>query len=102
MADVLNICNKKLRSRDSSVGIATGYGVGRPKGRSSSRGRGKIFFPLNFIWTSSGAHQTSYIIGTGGGSLSPEIKWPRREAEYSPTSAEVNTKNYTPTWPLIC
>jgi hypothetical protein len=30
-------------SRDGSVGIATGHGAERPRGRISSPGRGKIF-----------------------------------------------------------
>jgi hypothetical protein len=44
-------------SRDSSVGIATGYGLDGP---------GFDFSLLHSVQTGSGAHPASYPIGTGG------------------------------------
>jgi hypothetical protein len=83
----------------SAVGIATDYGrdrSGRPRSRSSSPGRGKIFSLPNVVQTGSGVHPT-YLMSTGG-SFS-EVKQPRREANHSPqTSSEVkNTWIYTAT-----
>jgi hypothetical protein len=52
-------------SRDSAVGIATGYGAGRLRGPSSNPVNVK-----NFLFTSSRAYlgptQTPYLMGTGG------------------------------------
>jgi hypothetical protein len=54
-----------IGSRNNAVGIATGYGAGRPSGQSSGPGRSKIvlFF---FAQNDSGAHPASYPMGTGG------------------------------------
>jgi hypothetical protein len=49
--------------RDSSVGIATGYG---PDGRGSISGRGKRFSLLHCVQTGSGAYPASYPMGTWG------------------------------------
>jgi hypothetical protein len=83
------------KSRDSSVGIALGYGL---KNRSS-----RVQFPVgagNFtlhqrVQKSSGAHPASYSMGTGVPSLG--AKRPGREADHSPpSSAEVkNAWKYT-------
>jgi hypothetical protein len=76
------------KSRDSSVGIALGYGL---VDRCS-----KIRFPAgarNFslhhrVHNSSGAHPASYSMGTKGSF--PGVKRPGREADHSPPSnAEV-------------
>jgi hypothetical protein len=74
------------RSRDSSVGIALGYGL-------DDRGS-RVRFPAgNFslhhlVQTSSGAHISSYPMGNRG--TFPEVKRPGREADHSPpSSAEV-------------
>jgi hypothetical protein len=48
------------RSRDNSVGIATGYG---PEFESRYD---KEFFLLQVVQTGSGVHPTSYPMGTGG------------------------------------
>jgi hypothetical protein len=53
-------------SQDSSVGIATGYGLDYQGGRSSSPGRVKQFSLLHIVQTGSGVHPTSYKMGTGG------------------------------------
>jgi hypothetical protein len=59
------ICNK-IRSRDSVVSIATGYGL-------DDRGVGvrvpvesRIFSLLHVLQNDSGAHPASYPMGTGG------------------------------------
>jgi hypothetical protein len=54
----------KTTSRDSAVGIATGYEAGLPRGRSS-RG-GKKLSLLHVVYTGSGAHPASYPMDTGG------------------------------------
>jgi hypothetical protein len=67
-------------SRDSAVGIATGYGLGEP---SSMSGNARFFSspqrpdPL-------GAHPPSYLMDTGRSS--PEVKQEGREADNSPSS----------------
>jgi hypothetical protein len=49
----------------------------------------KAFSLLHVVQTGSGAHPTSYTMGTGG--FSPGLKRPGREANHSPpTSAELN------------
>jgi hypothetical protein len=87
-------------SRDSSVGIALGYGL-------DDRGS-KVRFPAgagNFslhhhVQNGSGTHPASYPVGTRG-SL-PRVKRPEREADHSPpSSAEVkNAWSYTSTPPI--
>jgi hypothetical protein len=77
------------RSRDSSVGIALGYGL-------DDRGS-RVLFPAgagNFslhhrVQISSGAHPVSYLMGTGA--LSLGVKRPGREVDHSPSpSAKIN------------
>jgi hypothetical protein len=85
-----------LLSRDSSVGIATGYGLDDQGAESSSPGRVKIFY---FSMSSRPAL----------GSTQPPIKWvpgvnrQGREADHSPpTSVEVKkTWIYTSTPPYV-
>jgi hypothetical protein len=87
-------------SRDSVVGIATGYGL-------DNRGVwvwvpvGQEFSLLHVIQTGSEAHPASYQMGTGGSF--PWEKRPGREADHSPpTSAEVKkTLIYTSTLPCL-
>jgi hypothetical protein len=52
-------------SRDSSVGIATGYGLDDQGGGSLSPGRVKSSL-LHIVQTDSGVHPTSYKMDTGG------------------------------------
>jgi hypothetical protein len=75
-------------SRDSSVGIATGYGLDDQRGGSSSPGRVKIF-------------HFSYKMGTGGSF--PGVKRQGRESDHSPqTSADVKKMwIYTSTPPYV-
>jgi hypothetical protein len=49
------------RSRDSSVGIATDYGLDDQGGGSS----GQKFSLLHIVQTGSGVHSTSYKMGRG-------------------------------------
>jgi hypothetical protein len=105
--DRVSLCNTQLRqakfhmqylneSRDSAVGIATGYGLDGRGDRSSSLGRCKIFL------LSTSSRPASCPMGTGG-VLSPEAKWLGCEADHSPpTSVEVkNAWIYTPTFPQV-
>jgi hypothetical protein len=56
-----------MKSRDSPVGIATGYGLDDQGGGSSSTGRVKKKCSLlHIVQTGSRAHPTSYKMGTGG------------------------------------
>jgi hypothetical protein len=74
-------------SRDSSVGIATGYGAGLPRGQSSSPGGGKNF---HFSTSSIPALGPPASYSMGAGALSPGVKRMGREADHSPPpSAEV-------------
>jgi hypothetical protein len=76
------------RSRNSSVGIASGYGLDdRTIGVRFPAGAGN-FYLRHRVQTGSGAHPTFYPIGTSGSFLG--LKWPGREADHSPPySAEV-------------
>jgi hypothetical protein len=79
---------KARGSRDSSVGIATDYGLDDQGGGSSSSGRVKKLSLLHIVQTGSGVHRTSYKMGTGGSFTG--VKRQGREADKSPpTSAEV-------------
>jgi hypothetical protein len=60
------------KSWDSVVGIATAYGLERPRGRSLSPGKVKNFHFSIFVQTGSGVHPASYLMGNGGSF--PEIK----------------------------
>jgi hypothetical protein len=72
----------------AGVGIATGYRLG---GRGSNPGSGKIFL----FFTGSRRH-TQQVPGA----LSPGVKRPGREADYSPpSSAEVKNGGAVP--PLL-
>jgi hypothetical protein len=83
------ICTQLLGSRDSSVGIATGYGLDDQEGGSSSPGRVK-----NFHFSISSRQALGSF---------PEVKLQGREADHSPpTSAEVKKMwIYTSTPPYV-
>jgi hypothetical protein len=68
----------RSRNRDSSVGIATGYGL---DGRGSIPGRDYRFSLLDSVQTDSGAHPAFYPMGFGGDF--PRVKRPEREADHS-------------------
>jgi hypothetical protein len=56
------------RSQDSSVGIATGYGL-YDRGAGVRVPVGEKFSFLHVVQTGSGVHPTSYPTGTGGSFL---------------------------------
>jgi hypothetical protein len=89
------------KSRDRSVGIATGYGVD-DKGIGSSRPGGDKNFYF-FMSPRSSLGPTQAPIQWVPGALSPEVKRPGREADHStPTSTEVKkTWVYTSSPPYI-
>jgi hypothetical protein len=73
---------------NSSVGIATGYGLDDRGRRSSSPGRVKNF--LFFTSSRPALGPTQPLIQWVPGALSPGVKGSRREAEQSlPASTEV-------------
>jgi hypothetical protein len=76
------------KSRDSLVGIATGYGLDDQGGQEFESRYGKKFSLFHIVQTGSGVQPTSYKMGTGGSFT--EVKRQGREANHSPpTSAEV-------------
>jgi hypothetical protein len=91
----------KWWSRDSAVGIATGYGLDGQGSKFESR-LAQDFSPLHVLQTGSGAHLAYYRMGNVG-SFSPAVKRPGRKAEHSPpASTEIkNTCIYTSTPPYV-
>jgi hypothetical protein len=89
-------------SRDSSVGIATGYGLDDQGGAGVRVPVGEKFSLLHIVQTGSGVHPTSYKMGTVG--TFPGLKRQGREADHSPpTSAEVKKMwIYTSTPSYVC
>jgi hypothetical protein len=78
---------QNFRSRDSVVGIATGYGLDNRGVRVRVR-QGQEFSLLHVVRTGSGAHPTS--IQWVPGALSPGVMQQGREADHlAPTSVEV-------------
>jgi hypothetical protein len=71
-------------SRDSSVSIATGYGM---KGRGSINRRGRDYSLLHSVLPAVGPTQPP--IQWLPLALSSEVKLPGREACHSPTGAEI-------------
>jgi hypothetical protein len=84
---LIHIIHMDEPSRGSSVSIVTGPRTGQP-GFHCQHEQGRYFSLCHRVQTGSGAHSASYPMGTAA--LSPGIKRPGREAEYSPpSSAEV-------------
>ena len=89
------------RGRDSSVGIATRYGLDGPA--IESRWRARFSAPVQ---TGPGAHPASYTMGTGS---FPTLKRPGRGVDHPPlSSAEVKERVelylYSPpgpSWPVL-
>jgi hypothetical protein len=78
---------KCLRSRDSAVGIATGYGL-HDRGVGVRVPVGSRIFTSPFVQTGSWVHPTAYRMGIGGSF--PGVKRQGHETDQSPpTSAEV-------------
>ena len=90
------------RGRDSSVGIATRYGLDGPGDRIPVGGA-RLPAPVQ---TAPGAHPASYIMGTGS---FPGVKRPRRGVDHPPPySAEVEGRVELyicspsgPSWPVV-
>jgi hypothetical protein len=85
-----------MQSRDSSVGIATGYGL---DSRGSIPSRGKIFlFSISSELTLEPALQPiQWVLGV----ISPMEKRPGREADQSPpSSSEVKNGGAIPPRPI--
>jgi hypothetical protein len=81
----------KVRSRDSSVGIATGYGL---DGRDLIPGKGKIF--LLSTPSRPALEPTQLLIQWVTGALSSEVKQPGGEADHSPPSRVVELYVHSP------
>jgi hypothetical protein len=79
------------RSRDSAVGIATGYGLG-DRGFGFRVPVGSRMSLLHVVQTGSGVHQTSYPMGTGG-VVFPGVKRPGREDNHSSSATAEFKKN---------
>jgi hypothetical protein len=89
-----------IESRDSSVGIALGYGLDDRGSRVRFLAGAGNFSLHHRVQNGSGAHPASYPMGTVGSF--PGVKRPGREADHSsPSSAEVkNAWSYTSTAPI--
>jgi len=87
--------------RDSSVGIATGYGMDGPG--IESRWRARFYAPVQ---TGPGAHPASYRMGT---KTFPGVRRPGRGVDHpQPSSAEVKERVEPylsspsgPSWPVL-
>jgi hypothetical protein len=76
-----------LRSRESSVGVATGYGL---DDRGSKRGSDKKEIILNSTASRPALGPTQPTIQWALGAYFPEVQVEEREADHShPTSSEV-------------
>jgi hypothetical protein len=76
------------KSRDSSVGIALGYGLDDQSSRVRFLAGAGNFSLHHRLQNSSGAHPASYPMGTRNSF--PGVKRPGRESDHSPpSSAEV-------------
>jgi hypothetical protein len=90
----------KSKRRDSSVSIATGYGLDDRGSEVRFPAGAGNFSVLHHVQTGSGAHPASFPMGTGVSFLG--LKRPEREADRSPpSSADVkNAWRYTSTLPM--
>jgi hypothetical protein len=80
----------------AGIDIATGYGR---EGNVRSPIGAKDFSVLHSDYIESGSHAASYAV-TAGGTLSPGVKWQKREAYHSPSStAEVTNGGAIPPRP---
>jgi hypothetical protein len=84
-------------SGDSSVGIATGYGLDT---RGSILGRGKRFLLLDSVHTDSVAHPASIKMGTGG-PFTDGKSGGGRETDHSPPSSAESSRNSTPQYSFM-
>jgi hypothetical protein len=98
--DNIKIYLRERCSRDSSVSIAIKLRAGWPRNQCSIPDTGNTFL-LHDARTGSGARPVSYVMSIRA--LSPWVKRPGREAEYSPpAAAELKSEwIYTSTSPYI-
>jgi hypothetical protein len=78
------ILPSEIKSRDSSVHIALGYGLDDWGSRVRFPVGAGNFSLHHCVQNGSGAHPASYAMGTRGSF--PGVKWPAREADHSPPS----------------
>jgi hypothetical protein len=93
--------SSSVKSCDSSVGIALGYGLEDRGSRVRfPAGVGNFSLHHRCVQNGSGAQPASYLMGTRGSF--PGVKRPEREADHSPpSSAEVkNAWSYTTASPI--
>jgi hypothetical protein len=84
------------KSRDSSVGIALGYGLDERCSRVLFPARAGKFSLHHHVQNGSVVHPASYLMDTRGSF--PGVRRPGRGADHSPpSSAEVNEWSYTST-----
>jgi hypothetical protein len=89
--NVIGFLCVSLGSRDSVVGIATGYELTTKESEFES-GYGQEFSLLRVVQTGSGVQPASYPMSAGGSF--PRVKRQGREADHwPPTSAEIK-KNW--------
>jgi hypothetical protein len=90
----------RLRSRDSAVGIATGYALDGRRAEIRVPVKAK-FFPYPFVQTGPGAHSASYPMGTEVSF--PGVKRPGSEARHSPPTSDDDENKwiYTSTPPYV-
>jgi len=90
---------------DSSVGTVTRLLARQRRICGPIPGRGQTSLVVKTMQAESGAHPTTYPVGTGKGgeALTPWVKWPEHETDHSPSSrAEAkNEWSYTSS-PAIC
>jgi hypothetical protein len=90
----VTLCDCRILCRDSSVCIATGYGLDC---RASVPGEGQGFFFVFSITSKSVLGSTQSPIQLAPGALSPGVKQPGSEADHStPCSAEVKNGGVIP------
>jgi hypothetical protein len=82
---VLKLYSSLYKSRDSSVGIALGYGLNDRGSRVRFPVRAGNFSLHHRVQNGSGAHPASYPMGNRGSSL--RVKRPVCEADHSPPSS---------------
>jgi hypothetical protein len=96
---IIHVFRNYFRRRDSSVGIATDYGLDDRMSGVRIPAMAENFSVHHHVQNGSGIHPPSYPMGIG--SSFPGVKRPGREADHSPpTSVEVkNAWSYISTLP---
>jgi hypothetical protein len=76
---------ESCKSRDSSIGMALGYGLDDRVSRVRFPAGAGNFSLHHPVQNGSGSHPASYPMGTSGSF--PGVKRPGREADHSPSSS---------------